>query len=774
MPNDITASDAPAQHARRFRGRREDARFLTGAGRYSSDVDMAGQLHAVFVRSPHAHARIRAISTEAAAAAPGVAAILTGDDTAALQTLLPHLPFAGRGGSKLIAPERPPLARGAVRYAGEEVAVVIAATRAEAADAAERVEVEYEELDPVVGVDAAIAPGAPQLHATIPGNVCFEFEYGDAQATAAAIDAAPHVVGLAVDSPRVAPNPMEPRAVLAWWEADRGAYAIRCSNQGVNEMSGGLGRILSVDPADIRVQMVDVGGGFGQRGAPYAEYAVLLFAAKRLGRPVKWVSTRSDDFLVDCHGRGIKLSGELALDNDGNFLALRTRWLCDQGAYLTGGGTLTNCLNGQLMAAGAYRTRHMHGEHRLVMTNAVPVNAYRGAARPESAYFVERLVDEAAARLGIDPMELRRRNVLDATQMPYRTPTGSVFDSGDFPNLLAIAARASDWDGFPARRDEAAERGRLRGIGCAVFLEPAGGGAAPKDQVAIRFTPNARLHMFIPPTSSGQGHETVFAELIGDWLGIDPDAIDLRAGDPDGPRLIGGGAFGSRSTMVQGSVLKVTTDKIIRKGLRLASNMLEAAEADIGFDGGRYTVRGTDRSVTMMEVVRRHGDASPHPLDTQGELTVPRAFPSGAHVAELEVDPETVSVAVVSYVAADDAGRVINHTLAQGQVQGGVVQGAGQVFGERCLYDPASGQLVTGSFMDYVMPRAGLMPGVEVIDASVRTPNNVLGAKGVGESGTVGAAPTLVNALMSALRPAGVVAFDMPATPDRVWAALQR
>ncbi|MBV9813368.1 MAG: xanthine dehydrogenase family protein molybdopterin-binding subunit, partial [Acetobacteraceae bacterium] len=696
MPNDTTVPDAPLQHDRPWRGRREDARFLTGMGRYSSDVDLPGQLHAVFVRSPHAHATVRSVDTAAAKAAPGVVAVFTGDDTAELGTLHPHLPFSGRGGSALLTPERPPLARTKVRYAGEEVAVVIAASRMAAEDAAELVAVDYDPLPAVVGVDAALAPDAPRLHEHIPGNVCFAFEYGDAEATGAAIEAAPHVVQLALDSPRVSPNPMEVRAALAWWDADHDAYAIRCSNQGVNEMSGGLARILGVAPEAVRVQRLDVGGGFGPRGAPFPEYAVLLWAARRVGRPVKWVSTRSADFLVDGHGRGIRLQGTLALGADGTFRALRTRWQCDQGAYLTGGGTLTNCINGQLMAGGPYRTPHVHGEHLLVMTNASPVNAYRGAARPDSAYLIERLVDEAAAHLGMDAMEIRRRNVLVPTQMPYRTPTGSVFDSGDFPNLVETACRASDWSGFPSRREAAKQRGVLRGIGCAAFLEPCGGGAAPKDQAAIRFTAAGRVHVFTPPTSNGQGHETVFAELVGDWLGIDPDLIDLRAGDPDGPRLIGGGAFGSRSTMTQGSVLKVTTDIIIRKGLQLAADMLEAAETDLAFAAGRYTIAGTDRSVSMTEVIRTHRERTPHPLDSDGELTVPRAFPSGCHVAEVEIDPETGVVAVLSYVAADDVGRVVNRVLAQGQIQGGVVQGAGQVFGERCLYDSASGQLLTG------------------------------------------------------------------------------
>jgi aerobic carbon-monoxide dehydrogenase large subunit len=758
-----------------FNGRREDLRFVQGAGQYSADADLPGQLHAVFLRSPHAHARIRSIATEIAAAAPGVLAVLTGADVAAagLKSLLPHLPFTGRGGAALLAPERPALALDTVRHTGEEVAVVIASTRAQAADAAELVEVDYEPLQAVVGVDAALAAGAPRLHAEIPGNVCFTFEYGDAAAAQAVIAAAPHVVHLTVDSPRVAPNPMEPRAVLASFDPQTHHFSIRCSNQGYNEMSGGLARMLGVDPGQIRVEMVDVGGGFGQRGAPYSEYAVLLHAARLLGRPVKWVSTRSDDFMVDSHGRGIRLTGELALDADGTFLALRTRWLCDQGAYLTGGGTVTNCMNGQLIAAGPYLTPVMHGEHLLIVTNATPVSAYRGAARPEAVYLIERLIDHAAANFGFDPIALRRRNAVPADRMPFRAPSGSVFDSGDFPNLLGKAEATADRAGFASRRAASAGRGKLRGLGISLFLEPSGGGQAPKDQAAVRFTPEGRVQLFFPARSNGQGHETVFPELVGGWLGIDSALIDLRAGDPDGPRLIGSGAFGSRTGMTQGSVLKIASDEIIRKGLQLAADALEAASDDIGFDAGAYRVAGTDRVVTMTDVIRRHTGVGSHPLDTQSEMQATRSFPSAAHVAEVEIDPETGVVEIVSYIAVDDVGHVINKVLAEGQLQGGVVQGAGQVFGERCIYDAESGQLLTGSFMDYVMPRAELVPGVRVVDASVPTPNNPLGAKGVGESGTVGAAPTLMNAVMDALRTVGVTAFDMPATPNRVWAAIQ-
>jgi carbon-monoxide dehydrogenase large subunit len=565
---------------------------------------------------------------------------------------------------------------------------------------------------------------------------------------------------------------MEPRAVLASFNEAADQYEIRCSHQGAGTMSQGLAVMLDVESNRIRVNMVDVGGAFGPRGSPYAEYAVLLHAAKRLGRPIKWVATRSEDFATDSHGRGIRLSGELALDAHGRFLALRTLWLCDEGAYLTTSGALTNTINGQLMAAGPYSTPVMYGRHRLVMTNATPTNAYRGAGRPEASYLIERLVDHAAVTLNMDPIELRRRNALPRAAMPYRTPTGSEFDSGDPQGLLDAAESESHWQTFPERRACSERAGRLRGIGCSLFQEPSGAGSAPKDEVAIRFAPDRSVKLYMPAQSSGQGHETVFSELVALWLGLDRDQVELRAGDPDGPKVIGSGAFGSRTGMVQSNVLKLATDEVVRKALPIAADMMEVDTADVEFRDGRYTVKGTDRSIAMTTLVEQLHDRSPHPLDTVSELPIFRAFPSGAHVAEVEIDPETGAVQVLGYIAVDDIGTVLSPVLAAGQVQGGIVQGAGQVFGEHCVYEPGSGQLLTGSFMDYVMPHADLMCRIVIVDRPVPSPTNALGMKGVGESGTIGAAPALMNAIANALRSAGVDHFDMPATPVRVWSAL--
>ncbi|HUZ74247.1 MAG TPA: xanthine dehydrogenase family protein molybdopterin-binding subunit [Stellaceae bacterium] len=759
-----------------FKGRREDQRLVTGAGRYTADWNLPGQLHAVFVRSDRAHAEIRTVDTSAAERAPGVVAVFTGRDVAdaGIKTLPPLAHFPGRGGMKLIVPERPVLALDRVRHTGEEIAVVIAETREAALDAAELVEVEYAELPAVIGFDAALAPGATQVHDSIPGNVCFDFEYGDEAKTAETIARADRVVRVALESPRVAPNTMETRGALAAFDEATGRYEIHCGHQGGPAMRDALAFVLGVAPDKVRVHMVDVGGAFGARTAPYAEHPLLLWVARRLRRPIKWISTRSEDFLTDNHGRAIRVSGELALDQAGRFLALRTDWLCDSGAYLSQAGVLTNSMNGLTMGAGAYRVEALYGRHRQIMTNTAPTNAFRGAGRPEAAFIVERLVDEAAVALGIDPWELRRRNVIRKDEMPYKTRTGSVFDSADFPGLIDLAERQSDWRDFPARRAEAARRGRLRGIGCAVFIEPSGGGGVPKDQVAIRFERSGRITLYNAAGPSGQSYETIFPEMVGAWLGIDPERIDCRPSDPDGPDLIGGASIGSRSAMSQGTVYKIASDEVIRKGLALAADALEAASADVEFRDGSYFVKGTDRAIALAEIVERHKGAAPHPLDTISEWVPQRAFPSGAHVAEIEIDAETGAAEIVRYTAVDDVGAVVNHVLAEGQLHGGVMQSAGQVFGEECRYDAESGQLLAGSFMDYVMPHADLVLDFRTAEHCVPSPNNLLGAKGAGEAGTTGGLPTCMNAVLDALRAAGVASFDMPATPARLWAALRQ
>jgi carbon-monoxide dehydrogenase large subunit len=758
-----------------FNGRREDQRFLTGQGRYTADWTAADALFAAFRRSDVAHARIAAVDCEAARAMPGVVCVLSAADfpAEAFGTIPSPIRFPGRGGSSIIVPPRPVLARDRVRFVGEEIAVVIAQSPAAAQDAAERIEIQYEDLPALVTPEAAVAPGALALHDEVPGNVCFDFEYGDAAQTQHLLATAAHRVRAVVHSQRVSGAPMEPRSVLAWYDATRGTYEIRCSNQGSETMTTQLAAMLRVDRERIRMHVVDVGGGFGPRNAPYPEYAVLLEAARRLGRPIRWSSTRSEDLLCDSHGRGIRLEGELALDANGTFLALRTDWLCDQGAYLTSAGPVTNTVNGRIIASGGYLMQAVYGRHRLVVTNANPQNAYRGAGRPEANLIVERLVDEAARALRTDPLALRRRNALGAERFPHKTPTGSVFDSGDYQRLLDVAARESRWAEVASRRADATARGRLYGVGCALFVEPCGGGFLPEDQVALAFAADGRIDAHVATTSNGQGHETVYPAVIAARLGIDAELVTLRASDPDGPPIRGNGSIGSRSMLAQGSALAVASDEAARKGKEIAARMLEASAADLDFTAGRYVVRGTDLSVGFVDVVREAAAVTPHPLDTLHTQPSPQTFTSGLHVAEVEIDPETGETQLVAYHAVDDMGNVVNEVLAEAQVAGGVAQAAGQVLGEHCVYDADTGQMLTGTFMDYAMPRADTVPGVRVVSSPTASPTNALGAKGAGEAGTTGGIPAILNAVLDALSARGVPDIAMPATPARVWAALQ-
>ena len=757
-------------------GRREDRRFITGEGRYTLDWNLPGQLYAAFRRSDHSHAAIRKIDKSAAAQSSGVVAIFTGEEVAdaGLREIPPMMPFPGRGGTKILIPDRPLLARGRVRFVGEAVAMVIASTPGAAADAAELIDIDYEDLPVAIGFDKALAPDTPAIHANVPGNICFDVEYGDEAKATAAMARADHVVRATIDSPRVAPTPMEPRAVLAWYDAATEHYEIRCGNQGGPAMRDALAAMLGVPASAVRVHMVDVGGAFGSRTQPFPENAVMLHAAKQLGKPIKWASTRSEDFLTDFHGRAIRISGELGLDRNGKFLAFRTAWLCDSGAYLSSAGAMTNTSNGMSISSGVYEVEAFYGRHRQVITNTSPTSAFRGAGRPEAALIIEHLVDKAAQLLKLDPLELRRRNLIPREKMPYKTHTNTVFESGDFRALLDRAERESGWREFPQRQASAARSGKLRGIGCAVFIEPSGGGGVPKDQVAIQFDAKGVAKLYLTATASGQGYETVFPDLVAAITGLDPDRIEVRASDPDGPALMGAAAIGSRTGMTAGSGFKVAAEEVVKKGLALASEALEASPLDVEFRDGRYAVKGTDKTITLAELVQRHAGSGAHPLDTISEVPAARAFPSGAHIAEVEIDPETGIAQIVAYTAVDDCGNIINHQLAEGQLHGGIVHSAGHVFGEDCRYDVESGQMLAGSFMDYIMPRADLLRGLRAFDGGVPSPNNLLGAKGAGESGAVGGLPTCMNAVADALRRAGVEEFNLPATPNRLWAAIRR
>jgi carbon-monoxide dehydrogenase large subunit len=731
---------------------------------------LPGQLYAAFRRSEVAAARIRSIDIAEALRQPGVRAVLLGADfPQAFGTLTPAINYKGRGDSQLITPERPLLARDQVRFVGEEIALVVADSRPAALDSADRIALDYEELPAVVGWDDALRAGAPKVHDSVPGNVCFDFDYGDEAATAALLQEAAYRVAAFVDSPRTSAVPMEPRSVLAWYDPDRESYEIRCSNQGGDLMAVQLAVLLKTKRENIRVHRVDVGGGFGPRAGAYPEYALLLAAARRLGRPLQWTSTRSDDFLCDAHGRGIRLSGELGLDRDGKLLALKTEWLCDQGAYLTYAGPRISTFNGFLIGAGAYRVRALYGRHKLVLTNCNPIDAYRGAGRPEAALIVERLVDEAAREMGIDSIELRRRNALAPSDFPYTNPNGNVLDSGHPDALLQAVREEAQWSDFPARARAAATRGRIRGIACALFVEPCGGGFVGEDQVMLEFR-EQKIRAYVATTSNGQGHETVFPQIVAEKLAVEPSRIELRASDPDGPALRGNGTIGSRSTLAQGSALLRAAEEVIEKGKVIAAGLLEVDAADLEFAQGHYRVRGTDVSLSFDAMLK---DCEAPALDTVVTQPVPRAFTSGAHVAEVEIDRDTGHTALVSYVAVDDIGRVINPALAHGQIHGGVAQVAGQVLGECCVYDE-SGQLLTGSFMDYFMPRAESLPSFRSNLQVTASPTNALGAKGAGETGSTGGLAAIANAVVDALRRSGVREFQMPATAHRVWQALSR
>jgi carbon-monoxide dehydrogenase large subunit len=753
-----------------FKGRREDRRLVTGQGKYTADWNLPGQLHGAFLRSDRAHAEILSVNTGPALAMPGVVAVLTGADLARenLKVAQPIFKFPGKGGMALKVPHRDVLAQSRVRFVGQEVALVVAETAAAAQDASEAIEVEYRDLPLVTGAEEALAPDAPLLHADIPGNLCYDFEYGDEAKTADAFARAAHVARLTLESQRMVGNPMEPKACLAAYDAAKDVYELYSSSQGISHILSGLTTIFGLPESKFRAHARDVGGGFGIRSDAYVEYSAALVAARRLKRPVKWVSSRSETFLSDYHGRDVRLNGELALDRDGKFIAVRFRWYCNMGAYLSQPGPIISTVTTTVHAVNAYRIPVLYGRHSLALTNTTPTTAYRGAGRPNVSYLIERLVEQAARETGRDRVELRRINLIPRDAFPYQTPT-VVYDSGDPPGLLDLAVKESGWSTFEERRAESRRRGKLRGIGCAVFIEPSGGGSAPKEEVALKFGESGNASIYTLAGPSGQGHETVFPDIVAQVLGIGADRLELRASDPDGPALVGNGTISSRSMVSHGGAMVFAAREVIRKGLDLAARDLEVAAQDIVFEAGTYRVKGTDLKVTLEALAMKHTNA----LDSMGEIPAPRAYPGGAHVAEVEIDPETGELDILRYTAADDCGRVLNHTLLEGQIHGGIVQGLGQVVGEHCQYDPASGQLLTGSFMDYTMPRIGLVRDVRLFDHSVPSPSNPLGVKGAGEAGTTGAVPTLANAVLDALRQAGIEHLDFPYTPARVWGAIQ-
>ncbi len=756
-----------------MKGRLEDRRLLTGQGRFISDWNFPNQAYAAFLRSDRAHAEIVSIDCAAALEAPGVLAVLTGADIAeaGYKSIPTNLGVKDRFGEPLKKPPRPVLAQGKVRHVGECVACVVAASPHAAQDAAELIAVEYRELPAVTVARAALEPGAPQLHAELPGNLSFDWVAGDEAATEAAFRSAARVVRLALDNPRIIGNPMEPRACAATYDAASQKYALYACTQGTAGMRGQLVYTMGVPDDKIDVIAEDVGGGFGVRFNMYPEYCAVLLAAKKTGRPVKWTGSRSEVFLSDEQGRDVTSESELALDAQGKFLALRFTYVADLGAYLAPTGPFINTQGVVACLAGVYDVPVACARVKLAVTNKSPGAAYRGAGRPVMSYMLERLVEQAAVELNVDPAELRRRNLVAKQKFPYKSASGLTYDCGDFEGVLADTLAASDWSGFPARRAQSRADGKLRGRGMAAYIEASGGGFAPSDQVELRFGADGGVTMYAVSHSHGQGHETSYAQIASAVLGVPLEHFRLRNGDP-AVRLLGNATGGSRSLLGVGSVMQLAAKQAVEKGLALASKDLEAAAADIEFANGAYRIKGTDRTVTLLALAKKYA-GTPQALDVKAEGRFGVTYPNGCHVAEVEIEPETGIAEIVKFTAVDDAGNIVNHQIVEGQMQGGITQGAGQVFGEHAVYDPESGQLLTGSFMDYPMPRAGLVGGLTTHEHPVPTASNPLGAKGVGEAGVSGSLPAIMNAVLDALRQAGVEHFDMPATPDRLWRALR-
>ena len=752
--------------------RREDALLLTGKGRYTADWNLPGQLYAFFLRSDRAHADIVSIDAKAARARPGVHAVLAGADYAASgwKSLPGGVAYEGVRGQKQKKPFWPAVAQGRVHYVGQPVALVVADSAALAQDAAEEIAVEYGDLPAAIGFDAAAKPGAPQLHQDIPGNLAFEYESGDRAAVQAAFAGAALRTRLTVRSQRLVGNPIEPRAFLASVDAASGVFTVYSPSQGLNGMRGFLAAATGLPGEKIRVITELVGGSFGIRSFSYAEHVAVMLAAQKLGRPVKWVATRSEVFLSDNHGRGLTLTGELAMNREGKFLALRFEDTADLGAFSTPFGPQIGSRNITITMGGVYRIAAMHAHTRCAYSNAVPVSAYRGAGRPDIACAIERLVDRAAVEHGFDPIALRRKNFIPPEAMPYKTANGTTYDCGEFEKVMDKALELADWKGFAARRERSKREGRLRGIGIATFLEASAAGLAPKDQAFARFDKAGILHVNCVSQSTGQGHETAFVRILSEGLGVAGERMRVHEGDPD-MTVVGNGTGGSRSLYGAGSAVKLLGPKLIETAKPHAGAALGADTSAIEYRSGAFHAAG--KSIGFFDLAQKLAGPSPHPMDCVAEGTFGATFPNGCHIAEVEIDPETGTTDVVNYATVDDIGNVVDHTSVEGQVHGGVLQGVGQVLGEHAIYDHETGQLLAGSFMDYPMPRADWMRAIRCGEHAVPTKANALGAKGVGESGTSGALGATMNAILDAVRAEGITDFDMPVTPDRLWRALR-
>ncbi len=773
--------------------RKEDRRFLSGRGTYTDDINRPGQLYAYIRRSDRPHARIGRVDTEAAARAPGVVAVFTGADMQAEN--IGGLPCGwqihNKDGTPMAEPPHPVLAVGKVRHVGDPVAVVIAETRQQAKDAAEQIEIDYADLPAVASLREAVAASAALVHDEVPGNICYDWHLGDKALVDQAFAKAAKVVKLDLTNNRLVPNAMEPRAAIGEFDVPSGDYTLYTTSQNPHVIRLLMGAfVLHIPENHLRVVAPDVGGGFGSKIYHYAEEAIVTWAAGKVRRPVKWTAERTESFMSDAHGRDHVTTAEMALDAQGNFLALRVHTLANMGAYLSTFATSVPTYLYATLLAGVYKTPAIYAEVKAVFTNTVAVDAYRGAGRPEATFLLERLVDVIAHDTGLDRVELRRRNFIPSDAFPYQTPVALQYDSGDYAKTLDAAMQAADVAGFEARRKAAAARGKLRGLGYSTYVEACG--IAPSSVVGslgaraglyecanIRVHPTGSVTVFTGSHSHGQGHETTFAQLVHEQLGVAFDQVEIVHGDT-GKIPFGMGTYGSRSLAVGGSAMVKAMDKIIAKGRKIAAHMLEASVDDVEFKDGKFTVSGTDRSKAFAEISLAAYVPHNYPIEEvepgleETAFYDPKNFtyPGGCHVCEVEIDAETGVPEVVNFVAVDDLGRVINPMIVEGQVQGGVAQGIGQALLENAVYD-GSGQLVTGSYMDYTMPRADNVPNITVGTETTLCTHNPLGVKGCGEVGAIGSPPAVINAVVDALRDYGVRHIDMPATPQKIWSILE-
>jgi aerobic carbon-monoxide dehydrogenase large subunit len=754
----------------------EDLRLVSGQGRYAADWNITGQVFAHMIRSDRPHALIKSLDLLAVRSAEGVLLVLTAEDvkSAGFKSLPTGASLVDKHGVDQKTAAMPLLADGKVCFVGQPIAMVIATSAKIAQDASELAVIDFEDLQAYASIEQSLRADAGAIHAQAPGNIAMDFEAGNAAAVAAAFAKAAFRTMHRIESQRLIGAPMEPRAALASYDAATDRYRVMTPTQGMIGMRGTLSAVTGITAEKIDVVAHDVGGSFGLRGGTYSEQSLLMLASKLLSRPVKWVATRSELFISDWHGRALALEGELALDSDGKILAIRFNDVVNLGAFNCYWGAFIGSKNISVTMGGPYQVPALHMSSRLVFTNTVPVSAYRGAGRPDIAFAIETLIDAAAAEHGLDGIALRRKNFIPKEAFPYVTANGTTYDCGEFEAVMDKALRMADYDGFAARREAAVKQGKLRGIGVASYLEASGGGGM-KDNVLGRWDANGRLTLFGVTGPSGQGHETTFAKLVSDGLGIAMQDVRYRASDPN-TAITGNGTGGSRSLYGAGSAFKDLITRMIEKAKPIAAQKLSVDTSACSFVNGGF--EGAGRRIAFIDLVKQltvdmASSGAAHPLDTDGEATSGSTFPNGCHVAEIEIDPETGVTEIVNYSAVDDLGNVISRTLVLGQVHGGVVQGIGQAFGEHAIYDE-NGQLLTGSFMDYPMPRLGCLPNIQWDDHPVPTELNGLGSKGVGESGCSGSLPALSNAMLNALRPFGVRSFDMPFTPARVWAKVAR